>query len=494
MRTARLARFARAASVDMVRSIAPRAEARNPARKETAISLTREISAFADALSRSDIPADVNERGKAHILDSLGLALTGARAGVVRILKDDVLALRCGHGRATVLGDGQRLPPRFAALINATAMHADNFDDTNPQESPDRNGGIHATAPVLAATLAVAEHRGVKGGDMLTAFHAGLEVACRLNHAIGARHYEEGFHSTATLSAFGAAVAAAKLMECGTDGIVHAIAGVASRAGGVRRNFGAMVEQMHPGQAAEDGIIAAELAERGLSGATDALEGRFGYLQAAGGGFDAETISGRLGGPWALVDPGTWIKPFPNGALTHPAMTLLSSLVQQHDICPEQVARIAVKTNGRMLNTLVHHQPETAMQAKFSMEFSLAVLLLYGKAGLAEFTDAVVGRPEIRDMIARIEYGAFDAPGPDYANVTTLLEIELTDGSRLDGRSDFAKGSTRDPMNFADVSEKFRQCADYADWPDEKTSRIIEAVSSLENLDDLSELTRALAV
>lgn len=460
--------------------------------KETAISLTREISDFAGGLSPSDIPADVMERGKIHILDSLGLALTGARADAVRILKDDVLALGGVRGRATVMGHEERLPPRFAALINATAMHADNFDDTNPQESPNRNGGIHATAPVLATALAVAEHRGASGGDMLAAFHAGLEVACRLNHAIGARHYEEGFHSTATLSPFGAAIAAAKLIDTGTDGMVQAIASVASRAGGVRRNFGAMVEQVHPGRAAEDGIAAAELAERGLTGAPDALEGRFGYLQAAGGGFDAESISGRLGRPWALVDPGTWIKPFPNGALTHPAMTLLSSLIRQHGIAPEKVARITVKTNGRMLNTLVHHQPETAMQAKFSMEFSLTVLLLYDKAGLAEFTDAVVARAEVREMMARIDYGAFDAPGPDFANVTTLLDIELIDGSRLGGRADFAKGSTRDPMNFADVSEKFRQCADYADWPEEKSSRIIEAVSDLEHLDDLSVLTRLL--
>lgn len=453
--------------------------------------LTVEIVDFADDLSFSDIPAAVIDRGKTHILDSLGLALTGAGSDVVRILLEDLRELGSA-GRASVLGHDGRLAPRHAALVNATAMHADNFDDTNPQESPDRNGGIHATVPVLATALAVGEDRSAGGADLMTAFHAGVEVACRLNHAIGARHYEDGFHSTATLGAFGAAVTAAKLAKLDGERMTHAIAGVASRAAGVRRNFGAMVEQMHPGQAAEAGISAAELAERGLAGAPDALDGPFGYLQAAGGGIDLNAISGRLGAPWALVDPGTSIKPHPNGALTHPAMTLFAGLIERHDLAAERVSRVEVRTNRRILNTLIHHRPQTGAQAKFSMEFALSALLLYRKAGLAEFVDTVIARPEVRAMMERIDYDAFDDPGPDFTNVTTLVAIETTDGARIEGRADFAKGSTQAPMTFEEVAEKFRQCAEYAGWAPQTSQKVVGIVSDLEHIGDLSVLTTLL--
>lgn len=463
----------------------------NSAGDRMAQPLTAEIVDFADVLSFSDIPAAVIDRGKAHILDSLGLALTGAGSDVVRILLEDLRELGSA-GRASVLGHDGRLAARHAALVNATAMHADNFDDTNPQESSDRNGGIHATVPVLAATLAVGEDRGAGGADMLTALHAGVEIACRLNHAIGARHYEDGFHSTATLSAFGAAIAAAKLAKLDAERMTQAIAGVASRAAGVRRNFGAMVEQMHPGQAAEAGIAAAELSERGLTGAPDALDGPFGYLQAAGGGADLDAISGRLGTPWAFVDPGTWIKPFPNGALTHPAMTLTARLIEQNDIAAERVSRIEVRTNRRMLNTLIHHRPQTGAQAKFSMEFALSALVLYRKAGLAEFVDRVAAHPEIRAMMERIDYDAFDSPEPDFTNVTTFVAIETTNGVRFEGRADFAKGSTQDPMSFGEVAEKFRQCADYAGWTSQASGEIVGIVSDLEHISGLSALTALL--
>jgi len=124
-----------------------------------------------------------------------------------------VAALGIADGGATVMGTSRRTAPRFAAFLNAAAMHADNFDDTNPQAMVERNGGIHATAPVLAAALAVAEGRKASGRDLAAALHAGIGIACRINHAIDARHYRDGFHATGTLSTFGAAAAAAMVWE-----------------------------------------------------------------------------------------------------------------------------------------------------------------------------------------------------------------------------------------------------------------------------------------
>ena len=292
---------------------------------------------------------------------------------------------------------------------------------------------------------------------------------------------------------FGAAAACGRLVGLDADAMADALAIAASRAGGVRRNFGSMAEQLHGGHSAECGLAAADLAGRGLDGATDILDGRFGYFEAAGGGWEDDAIRGKLGAPWALVDPGTWIKPYPSGALTHPAMALAFDLARRHDITLPRIAGVRVRTNQRMANTLVHDRPRNALEAKFSMPFCLAVVLAVGRAGLAEFTDEMVGRADISDLIARIDYSAFDEPGADYTNVTTLLEIELEDGGTVSGRADFAPGSTADPMSFDDVAEKFRGCADHAGWPVDKSAQAIAMVERLDDLENIATLTRTLS-
>ena len=439
------------------------------------------------------MPKDVIARGRIHILDSLGLALAGARSRSGEIAHDHVASLRSADARATVLGTALKTAPRLAAFANGTTIHADNFDDTNPQPVAHRNGGIHATGPVLAAALATAEAAGASGADFETAFHVGVEIACKLNHSIAARHYEGGFHTTGTLTVFGAAAACGRLSGLDAADMSDALAIAGSRASGVRRNFGAMAEQLHGGHSAECGLAAADLAARGLGGAENILEGRFGYFDAAGGGWEEDAIRGRLGAPWAFVDPGTWIKPYPSGALTHPAMSLALDLARRHDISAERIAALRVQTNRRMANTLVHDRPRNALEAKFSMPFCLAIVLTERRAGLDEFTDEMVGRADIRNLMSRVDYSSFDAPGVDYTNVTTLLEISLLGGETVSGRADFAPGSTADPMSFDDVAEKFRGCADHAGWPMDKSVQTIAMVERLDDIENIATLTRTLS-
>ena len=397
--------------------------------------------------------------------------------------------LGIADGAASILGTPLRTAPRFAALLNAAAMHADNFDDTNPQALPERNGGIHATAPVLAAALALAEDRGADGRALTVALHAGIEIACRINHAIDARHYRSGFHATGTLSTFGAAAAAAMLRGLDQDRIGYALAFAASAAGGIRQNFGSMVEILHPGLAAEAGVLAADLAGRGLTGAADALGGKVGYFAAAGGGFEPAWLE-RLGDPWAIVDPGMWIKPFPNGALTHPAMTGLLALRREHGFGAGDVASLSVRTNRRVLETLIHHDPQTVGEARFSMQFALALIAVEGRAGLAEFTGATLARPDIREAMERVRFTAYGEPEADYTNMTTLLDVELADGTRLHRRCDWAQGSTQSPMSFDEACGKFRQCTAFAGFPADSAEAAIDTVRDLESVDDAGRIAR----
>jgi len=460
------------------------------ARSKPPPAVTAEAAGFVASVRFETIPPSVIARGRVHMLDALGLALAGSRAGSTAICRDHVAALGC-TGPASVLGTAMRTAPRFAAFVNGTAMHADNFDDTSPQESPQRNGGIHATAIVLSAALAVAEARRLGGRALTEAFHAGMELACKLNFAIDQRHYMSGYHVTSTLGVFGAAAAAARLCGLDATGIAHALAGAASRAAGLRANFGAMAEQTHTGAAAESGIVAADLAQRGLTGAPDILEAEGGWFDAAGG-FAPEVFCGRLGRPWVFDSPGMTIKPWPSGGMIHPAMTLLQDLVRSHGIDPRSVARLVVRPNARIAAVLRHSRPANAMQAKFSMPFCLAVLLIDGRVGIDSFVDEIVARPDIQAMMARVEIDPYETVEAGYSNLTALLEIHLADGTVLKGRADTALGGLDAPMSYDDVTDKFVGCAAHAGWPEARTKAAAAMVAEIESLPDVRALTALL--
>ncbi|MEX2642379.1 MAG: MmgE/PrpD family protein, partial [Acetobacterales bacterium] len=418
--------------------------------------LTRHVAEFVVATRAGDLPTEVVELGKTHILDALGLSLSGMATAAGEILSRYVADQGCTGGGASVLGTGLKTIPRFAAFANGTCMHMDDFDDTNPPAVAGRNGGVHATVSALAGALAIAERDGRSGQDLLTAVMVGTEVTAKLNHASSPRHYESGFHATGTLNGFGTAAAVARLLGADAAAVQRSIGLAASQSSGLRENFGTMTKPFHAGHAAECGLVAADLVTRGFTAAENVLEAPRGFFSATGGAWDPAPIIGRMGNPWAIADPGTWLKPYPSGALNHPAMTLLSDLIAEHDIEPAQVKKVTVTTNRRFLNVLLHGQPSDGLQAKFSLPFCLAILILRRRAGLAEYTDEVVALPEVKEMIGRIEHVAYDDAKPDYTSVTTFLDIELADGRRIGGRADFGRGNPKRRMTFNEVAEKAR--------------------------------------
>jgi 2-methylcitrate dehydratase PrpD len=251
-----------------------------------------------------------------------------------------------------------------------------------------------------------------------------------------------------------------------------------------------MMKPFHAGRAAESGVLAAEFAGMGFTATPHILEAPRGFFRAAGGGYDEGAIRGKLGNPWCFAEPGVSIKPHPSGSLTHPGMTMMLSLITQHDIRPDQVASVKVGTNQNMPNALIHHRPTTELQAKFSMEFCMAILLLERKAGLPEFTDEIVNRPDVQAMIQKVDFGVHpEAEAAGYDKMTTIIEIALKDGRMVSGRADFGKGSPANPMSYDEAADKFRECAAFSRWPRQKAEQVIEAVRGLEALDDVRQLT-----
>ncbi|MBI4492608.1 MAG: MmgE/PrpD family protein [Chloroflexi bacterium] len=455
------------------------------------MSLTRYVAEFIVHAPFEDIPQPVRRLGIRSVLDGIGLALAGQVAATGRIVREYLADLGGAGGPSTVVGSPLRVAPRFAAFANGIAIHADDYDDTQLAVASDRVYGLlmHPTAPVLPAVLALAERDGRSGRDLLAAYLVGTEVACKVAEAISPRHYQHGFHTTATVGAIGAAAGAARLLGFDLDGTLRALGLAASQAAGLRENFGTMAKPFHAGRAAESGVVAADLAGRGWTAAPTILEAGRGFFQAAGGGYEPSLIEGQLGNPWTFDSPGVSIKPHPSGSLTHPGMGLMLDLIRQHDIRPEQVRRVKVGTNRNMPNALIHHRPRTELQAKFSMEFCTAILLLERKAGLAEFTDEVVNRPDVQAMIARVEFGVHpEAEAAGYDRMATLIEIELADGHLISGRADFGKGSPANPMSDAELEAKFHGCAAWASLPHEQAARVAELVWGLEEVADVREL------
>jgi 2-methylcitrate dehydratase PrpD len=458
--------------------------------------LTREVAEFIVAARYDRVPEDVAELGKKSILDGLGLALCGSVADSGNLSREYVKSLGLARGDATVIGSPMKVAARFAAFVNGIGIHADDYDDTQLAVAEDRVYGLltHPTAPALAAALAMGEVRRTSGRDLMAAYHAGVEVECKVAEAIAPRHYDEGFHSTGTCGTLGAAAAAARIAGLNIEATQRALGIAASEAAGLRENFGTMTKPLHAGRAAESGVTAADLAGLGWTAADQILEAPRGFFRAAGGGYDVKAIQHKLANPWTFRSPGISIKPHPSGSLTHPGMTEMASLIREHAIKPGQVERVDVGTNRNMPNALIHHQPKTGLQAKFSMEFCMAVLLLYGKAGLAEFADEVPNRPEVREMIARVHFGVHpEAEAAGYNKMTTILEIRLKDGRRITGRTDFAKGSPANPMSFEEVAAKFHDCASFAKWPRVKAKQVVDMVRGLEKVADIRTLTALLA-
>lgn len=455
--------------------------------------LTRVLAEFVANTSYANIPADVIAVGKGHLLDSLGCGLAGSVSLAAKISRDYLSHGGGGGGDSSLLGATDRMAPRFAAFANGLAMHADDFDDTGPQPSPDRNGGIHATVPVLAATLALAEPLGLSGRDLMEAVHIGVEVSCKLNHAIDTPHYSRGYHSTATLGVFGATAAAARVLRLDQDQLSAAFGVAASQSSGLRGNFGSMMNPFHAGHAAECGIVSAELARRGFTSTKMLLENStIGFFQATAGGYDPAAVIGKLGRPWAFIDPGMWIKPYPCGALTHPALTALIDLANDENIQSNDVRSVAINTNRHLINTLIHNNPGSALEAKFSMPFAAAIALQKRRATLNEFSDSVVRDPGLQMLMSKVSYSAFDVRQSDYSNVTTLIKVEMNDGRTFSLRADYGKGNPLRPMTFDDLAEKFRGCAEYANWPSSKAEETIAMVQEVENVPDIRSLTHLL--
>ena len=460
-------------------------------------SLTGYAAQFVCDTQLKDLPADVIELGKKSMLDGIGLAISGSVAKSGELVRTYLQAQGVTSGTSTVIGSNIKTAPRFAAFANGVGVHADDYDDTQLAVASDRVYGLltHPTAPALPSAIAVGEQLNSSGANVFLAYQLGVELECKIAEAINPRHYQTGFHATATCGTFASAAAAGKLMGLNLETMRRALSIAGSQSAGLRENFGTMTKPFHAGRASESGVVASEFASIGWTATDVILESPRGFFSAAGGGYDEASILGKLGSPWTFSFPGVSIKPHPSGSLTHPGMTELLRLIKEHQIQAKDVASVKVGTNHNMPNALIHHKPQNELQAKFSMEFCMAILLLEGRAGLSEFTDEVVLRPDVQELISRIDFGVDDeAERAGFHKMTTILTINMKDGRVIRGVADFGRGSPAIPMSYDEVADKFRENCQFAQFSSSRAEEVINIVRSIESLKSIKELTALLAI
>jgi 2-methylcitrate dehydratase PrpD len=460
--------------------------------------VTGEVIDFIENARLAAMPAEAVAVAKRCIIDGLGVMLAGSTQEVGHILRAHV-AESDVRSQATVFGTSPlRTGASSAALVNGTGGHALDWDDTQLATSPDRIFGLltHPTVPPLVAALAVGEPRHASGSQVLEAFLTGFEVECKIAEAIHPNHYKKGFHSSGTIGTFGAMVAAAKLLGLGRDAVAHALAIASSMASGIRVNFGTMTKPLHVGRAAQNGVVAAELAQRGLTGGHDGLEPPWGFFQvfSHGEGFDAGRIAGKLGNPHTIVWPGVSIKPYPCGVLGHPTMDAMRRLVLSHDLMPGQIARIRVRAGSNVLNPLRYPIAHNELEAKFCPAFMVSAIALRRKAGIHEFNDAFVQSAPVQTMMAKVDRvldPEIEAKG--WEKIRSTVEVDTTDGRTLVEHADERyRGGPDLPFTRDELFEKFSDCASLVLSP-KGVTHAFETVERLESLGDIGELVAALS-
>ncbi len=440
------------------------------------------------AISFSDLPPEAVDWAKVAILDTVGVTLAGAGEPCAQIV-ERVLAGNSA-GECLIFGTDRRAAPLDAALINGTASHALDFDDVS------NSLGGHPSAPILPALFALAETLDSNGREFIAAYVAGFETETRIARGVNFHHYDKGWHPTATLGVFGATAACAHLMRLDRAKTAHALAIAASLASGIKANFGTMTKPLHVGHTARSGLFAAQLAREGFTANPEALEHKQGFLLVfnGAGNFDAEAILKDWGQPYDIVRPGLAVKQHPCCGSTHPAVDAMLQLRAEHEIAPARVARIDSWTHPRRLAHTDRPDPQSGLDAKFSVQYCLARALLQGRIALEDFEGEAFRDPASRALMRHIHA----APHPEMnassdEHLGAEIRITFDDGRTIARRVGSALGRGPDnPLPAAALAAKFANCAARA-LPPAQVANVQRMLLQLDEAASLRAVVAAIA-
>jgi len=424
-------------------------------------------------------PAPVLHEAKRSLLNYIGCALGGAHEPAV----DKAIAALAPFATArdaTLIGRRERSDVLHAAFFNAITGNVFDFDDTHLRTV------IHPTAPVAPVLLAWAERSPLSGAVLLQAFALGVEVECRIGNAVSPGHYAHGWHITSTCGVFGAAAALGHVLGLDAQGMTYALGHAAAQSAGLVEGLGVDAKSVSMGNAARNGMVAALLAAQGFTGPAQALEGRFGFLNVLGTDADHGAITHGLGSTWELAQ--NTYKPYPCGVVLHPVIDACLDLRARHGIDAAAIARVTVRGHPLLRMRADRPAPATGRLAQVSLQHTIGVAFIDGRAGLAEYSDARVRDADVLALGARLAI-IDDATLPARS---AHVAVSMTDGRTLECHVEHALGSLGRPMTDAQIEAKCRALAAHGS-PGVDVDRIIDAVWRLDQAPDAGALSRLLA-
>ena len=445
--------------------------------------LTDQLASFSAGAHALRIDNSVRRIVKTGFIDTVATMLAGRDEPVVGVMRRFVAARGASIADARVLFSAERVCARDAALINATAGHALDYDDVALRGHP---------STVLVPALLAEGERLASGGDaLIRAYVVGYETWAELVTRDADLHHLKGWHPTAVFGVIGTAAAVAALR--GLDAVLarHSLGIAASLASGLVANFGSMVKPFHAGHAAASGIDAVDLAVLGMTAAPDVLEHHAGFLAALSpaGRMDRQTPAAHLGERLRILESGLSIKKYPLCFAAHRVIDAILDLVHGYELRAEDVREMHATIGIAQASMLRNHAPRTALEAKFSLEFALSAALVAGRVSLAQLDDAFVQRVDVQKLFAAVRISTTDTTHPAEPSLAASdrLVVELRDGRRLDsGEVLFARGDAGLPLQEGDLEAKFLDCTEGVN--DIDTRRLLLHLQRLESVDDVRML------
>ena len=462
--------------------------------------ISEALADFTAGLEYARLPDPIRERAKMRVLDFLGVALAGSQIPSSRIMIEVVKELG-GTKESTIVGEKMKVSCANAALANGTMAHASDYDDDH------RSATMHPGSAVVPAALALAEREGCEGPRVIEGVVAGYEVICRVGEAFLGTQYHEGFHPTGACGVFGAAAAAAKILKLSPQEMVWAFGIAGTQASGLEewKADGTWIKRMHPGKAAQSGILAALLAKKGYTGPRTIFEGKYGFLNAFSfeRTYDPKKITSGLGE--IFIGHETAFKPYPCCRFLHQVIDGVLEMVKQNQLMPGDIKEIRIRTFQVGIDTLMkpeerRYRPKTVVDAQFSIPFVVGAAVVRKKISLSEFTEESIRDPGILEIASRVK-GEED---PEYtkgypAKFPTSIEMELRNGTSLKCYVDIPSGDpekreyVENPLRFnEEIVGKFLLLVSgipsFSRWG----RKIVTSVQGLDEARDVSKLMRLL--
>lgn len=454
--------------------------------------LAEQFGDFVVNVKFTDIPKDLVQSIKLHLLDTFGVCLACSTMPYAQILIDVIRGEAVGKAESTVISFGDKVSTRSAAFMNGCLAHGADFDDTHLE------AGLHPTCAIMPTAIALCEERRADGKVALTAIASGLEIMVRMGVAASWRLTSRGFHPTATCGTFGATATAGKIFGLSSDKIATAMGICGSMTSGSMewKADGSWTKCMHPGWAAQAGILAASMAKKGYTGPHSILEGTWGFYNAfvGEGSYDIEKLHSGLGQIWESEKIA--FKPYPCCQGTIAYIDCALSLKKEHNIDPEYIDQIECKVGEKLGVSLcepreVRIKPPTSFGAKFSIPYAISIALLESKVGIPEFSDGKIKETKLLNLAEKVKY-TVDSTYDEGGALRGWVKVKMKDGKEYEKGTNACKGTPQNPWTEEEVMEKFIRNATMV-ISEAKAMRLAETVRKLDRLSDISELMKLCA-